>query len=67
MTFEFDQPRSAATNQHAADTHCPTCQGHRLVPIPDPDREVYARCPDCNPAPTKTREPVDVDGWWKNR
>jgi hypothetical protein len=68
--FEFDQQRTHGTNR-AATQECATCDGHRLVPAgeEDPDgtgqyvREVYRRCPSCNPAPVTERQPVD--GRWK--
>ena len=63
--FEFDGPPSPGTNRTAPITDCPTCDGDRFVPVPDDKHEVYARCPACNPAPLKTREPVQAKGWWK--
>jgi hypothetical protein len=61
--FEFDQQRTHGTNRALAPTDC-VCEGHRLVPVEDPDgREVYARCARCNPAPVTERQPVDAR--WK--
>ena len=69
--FEFDQQRTAGTNRHAEQTACPTCDGHRLIPMEvpgsesagDPPHEVYGRCPACNPAPVTERQPVNAR--WK--
>jgi len=61
--FEFDRVPSPGTNR-AATRPCPTCDGHRLVPADD-DEQAYRRCPQCNPAPTSERKPVEVDAWWK--
>jgi hypothetical protein len=65
MSEFIDTPQSTRTNQAVPDNGCPTCQGHRLIQVDDPEREVYTRCPTCNPAPTTTRPAVKVDGWWK--
>jgi hypothetical protein len=64
MSGFFDPPPSPRTNRAAAVTDCPSCQGHRLVPV-DEEETVYRRCERCNPAPATTREPVPVDAWWK--
>ena len=62
--FQFDTPPSPGTNRSAATTECETCGGDRFVPVPA-DTETYARCPLCNPAPTRERDPVPAKGWWK--
>jgi hypothetical protein len=59
----FDAPETYGTNRVAAQ-ECETCDGHRLVPLEEDGREVYARCPVCNPAPVTERQPVDAR--WKN-
>lgn len=57
--FEFDRPSSPGTNRTAAVTECETCGGDRFVQITereeDEHREVYARCPSCNPDPDGRR------------
>ncbi len=58
MAF-FDPPPSTGTNR-AATQECPTCDGHRLIQVED---DVYGRCPECNPAPAKEREPVESARW----
>jgi hypothetical protein len=70
--FQFEHPPSAATNR-ANDRPCPTCDGHRLVPVEFDKKtaeaahqdgfDVYARCPQCNPAPVTERQPVDAARW----
>ncbi len=69
--FEFDRAPSPATNRSTTND-CKTCDGHRLVPLElDADEyyakfgtEVWGRCPECNPAPTSERAPVEGDRWW---
>ena len=52
-SFEFDRAPTPGTNRTAAVTDCPTCGGDRFVRVvereEDEHREVYARCPECNP------------------
>ena len=64
MTGFFDDPRTTGTNRHADQTSCPTCEGNRLIQVGDNEHGAYARCPDCNPAPTSERAPVQ-DARWK--
>lgn len=65
MTGFFDPEPSPGSNRHAEQTDCPTCQGHRLIEVySDGVFEAHARCPDCNPAPTSARQPVE-DARWK--
>lgn len=60
MSEFIDTPSSPRTNQAVSDNGCPTCQGHRLIQLEDPEREVYARCPTCN---SQGREPVQGARW----
>lgn len=74
--FEFDTIPSPGVNRSAAVTDCATCGGDRLIPVGVEgerdkagnivwEREVYDRCPTCNPDPTHERPPVEQDAWWK--
>lgn len=65
MNGFFDPAPSTGTNR-AATQDCENCHGLRLIDISgyeEDGREVYARCPVCNPAPTSEREPVDQARW----
>ena len=65
--FEFDSTPSPGVNRSASVTDCETCGGDRFVQVVERDedehREVYARCPVCNPG--TERGPVAPDAWWK--
>lgn len=65
MTGFFDEPRPSGTNRAAPPTDCDNCGGLKLIDISgyqDDGREVYARCPVCNPEPA-SREPVQGARW----
>lgn len=62
--YGLDTPKQG-TNRTVRHNGCPTCDGHRMIPISTDGPEAWARCPVCNHAPTAPAGEVKGSRWWE--